>query len=90
MASSNDLNILIVGSSRVRGLRWKKYPGYSITLASKGGLTHENLVRMVDENITSNTVLLILVGLQVELHSRTMSPTGEPGMIFANVIPPIG
>ena len=86
MDSTPD-EILIVGSSRVRGLRWRRYPGYWINIAAKGGLTHEELIKIVDEKITEKTVLIILVCLQVELHSRTLSPSGEPGMVFANVTP---
>ena len=88
-SASTKNEIIIVGSSRVRGLRWKRYPDYSISLTAKSGLSHEELVRLVDEKISDKTVLLILVCLQIELRSRTMSPNGEPGMVFANPTPPI-
>ena len=88
MASYNlEKEILIVGSSRVRGLCWRKYPGFFINLVCKGGLQHDDLIKIVDEKITDRTVLLILVCLQVELHSRTVSPHGEPGMVYANETP---
>ena len=39
--STAEKEILVVGSSRVAGLQWRKYDGYTIKLVSIGGLHHE-------------------------------------------------
>ena len=88
-SSSTDREVLMVGSSRVRGLQWRRYPGYSLKLVSIPGLRHEDLIKEVDARITNQTSILILVCLQVELHARTKSRSGQAGMIYANPTPPI-
>ena len=88
-STSTDREVLMIGSSRVRGLQWRRYPGYSIKLVSIPGLKHKDLIREVDARITDQTSILILVCLQVELHARTMSRSGQAGMIYANPTPPI-
>ena len=87
--ATDEKEILIVGSSRVHQLTWKKLPGYHVHLFSMGGLQHEDLLRIAQDNISSKTAILILVGLQVELHSRTRDRRGKAGLIYANPTPPI-
>ena len=84
-----DKELLIVGSSRVHGLEWGKRPGFVVRVLSYGGLTYQDLISKVDSSINSNTVALILVGLQVELHSRTVDRQGRAGLVYANPTPPI-
>ena len=87
--SAAEKEILIVGSSRVAGLQWRKYDGYTVKLVSIGGLQHENLIKEVDSRLTKETTILILVCLQVELHSRTKNKRGQGGMVYANPTPPL-
>ena len=86
------VEILIVGSSRVRDLLWRRYPGFRITLVSHGGMTHQQLIRTVDRKLTEDenkTIkILICVGLQVELHSRVTNKR-RSGFVYANPTPPI-
>ena len=88
-ALAMDREILVVGSSRVHGLLWRRRPGFSIRLHSYSGLTHKDLIYRVNEVISENTAVLILVALQVELHSRTIDRQGRPGLVYANPTPPI-
>ena len=73
--------ILIVGSSRVRDLTWKKQQDFYISLVSRGGLEHQELIKVVDERINQKTKILILVCLQVELHSITRNINGMKGLV---------
>ena len=81
--------ILMVGSSRIRDLVWKRQPGFKITIVCKGGLQHEDLVQIVDQKINSNTKIIILVCLQVELHSIKRNRNGQKGLVYANPTPPL-
>ena len=81
--------ILIIGSSRIHGFEWRKRTGYNIKVFSKDGLTYAELITIVNSKICDETAILILVGLQVELHSRTMDKRGNPGLVYANPTPPI-
>ena len=82
-------DILIIGISRIHGLTWRRKPGYNIKLQSYNGLTHTDLIHRANSAINDYTSILILVALQVELHSRTMDRQGRPGLVFANPTPPI-
>ena len=63
--------VLIIGSSRIHGLRWKLRPGFTIRVLSFSGLCHKDLIIKANDAINDKTCILILVALQVELHSRT-------------------
>ena len=84
-----EKKILIIRSSRIHGLEWRKRTGFNIKVFSKGGLTYAELITIVNSKICDETEILILVGLQVELHSRTMDKRGNPGLVYANPTPPI-
>ena len=88
-AATNNLpEILIVGSSRAHGVEPDPVDGYQIRVKSESGLDHLGLIRKGDEEKSDNTVALILVGLQVELHSRTTDENGKnAGMVYANQTP---
>ena len=81
--------ILFIGSSRIRGLAWTTRPGFTIKIVSRSGLNHQDLIKVADENIAPNTKILILVGLQVELHSRVQNENGQKGFVYANPTPPM-
>ena len=86
---SDDRELLIIGDSRLHQLAWAKRTGFKIRLISEGGLRHEKLLKIAEENITEKTSILVLVCLQVELHSRTIDRKGKAGMVYANPTPPL-
>ena len=88
-SNSKPREILIIGSSIVHQLQWRRRTGFYIRLITVGGLTHENLINIAKENITDKTAILILVCFQVELHSRSKDRQGRAGMVYANPTPPI-
>ena len=71
------------------GIQWREYDGYTIKLVSIDGLQHENLIQAVDSRLTKESMILILVYLQVELLSRTKNKHEQGGMVYANPAPPL-
>ena len=88
MASTVHKEILMIGSSRIHGLSWTARTGFNIRVISQSGLNHQELIKIANDNITTRTAFLILVGLQVELHTRIENENGDKGFVYANTTPP--
>ena len=84
-----ERNCLIISDSRFRNVAPAPVDGWSITLWCEGGMRLSRLIEVVNEKLTAETDLLVLVGFLCDLSYRMERPDRSKGLLRSHVTPPL-